>query len=82
MPNLTIRSLDDASMTRLRLRAAIHGRTMEDEARDILRSALSTEVPLPLSLGQVIQQRFEALGAADLLQAPREAIRAPADYHK
>lgn len=41
MAVMTIRNIDDAIKNRLRLRAVMHGRSMEDEARDILRSALS-----------------------------------------
>jgi phosphopantothenoylcysteine decarboxylase/phosphopantothenate--cysteine ligase len=39
MASLTIRKLDDSLKKRLRMRAAQHGRSMEDEARNILRSA-------------------------------------------
>jgi len=39
MASLTVRQLDDALKTRLRLRAARHGRSMEDEIRSILRVA-------------------------------------------
>lgn len=42
MASMTIRNLDDSLKQRLRLRAAAHGRSMEDEMRDILRTALST----------------------------------------
>lgn len=73
---MTIRNIDDAIKNRLRLRAAMHGRSMEEEARDILRSALSTEIPRPRNLGQAINERFRALGGVDLPDLPREAIRA------
>jgi plasmid stability protein len=76
MAVMTIRNIDDAIKNRLRLRAAMHGRSMEDEARDILRSALSTEIPRPRNLGQAINERFGALGGVDLPDIPREAIRA------
>src|SRR5262249_41097302 len=39
MPSITIRQLDEALKKRLRLRAASHGRSMEDEVRVILRTA-------------------------------------------
>ena len=39
MASLTIRQLDDDTKTRLRLRAAANNRSMEDEARTILREA-------------------------------------------
>ena len=37
---LTIRNLDDLLKSRLRLRAAARNRSMEEEARQILRAAL------------------------------------------
>ena len=43
MGSITIRQLDDALKHRLRLRAARHGRSMEDEARTILRNAAGEE---------------------------------------
>ncbi len=79
MAVMTIRNIDDALKKRLRLRAAMHGRSMEDEARDILRSALSAEIPRPRNLGQAINERFGRLGGVDLPDVPREAIRPPAD---
>lgn len=79
MAVMTIRNIDDALKTRLRLRAAMHGRSMEDEARDILRSALSTEVPRPRNLGQAIHERFSALDV-DLPDLPREPIRKPVEF--
>lgn len=80
MAVMTIRNIDDAIKNRLRLRAAMHGRLMEDEARDILRSALSTEIPRPRNLGQAINERFGELGGIDLLDVRREPIRQPADF--
>ena len=46
MASLTIRNLDDRTKDRLRLRAAHHKRSMEDEARNILMSALAEEAPV------------------------------------
>ena len=79
MAVITIRNIDEAIKRRLRLRAAMHGRSMEDEARDVLRSALSTDVPRPRNLGQAIHERFRLLGGVDLPDVPREAIRQPVD---
>lgn len=39
MPSLTVRQLDEKLKKRLRLRAARHGRSVEDEVRTILREA-------------------------------------------
>jgi antitoxin FitA len=61
MATLTIRDLDDAVKARLRVRAAHNGRSMEAEARAILRAAL-TEAAAQRGLGSRIRQRFADLG--------------------
>ena len=76
---MTIRNVDEALKTRLRVRAAQHGRSMEDEARDILRSALSAEAPRGRSLVEAIRARMAPLGDVDLELPVREAIRNPPD---
>src|SRR3954451_3846984 len=43
MASITIRRLDDDAKRRLRLRAARHGRSMEDEARIILRGVSAAD---------------------------------------
>jgi len=43
MASLTIRKLDEALKAQLRLRAAAHGRSVEDEVRTILRDAASPQ---------------------------------------
>jgi antitoxin FitA len=75
MANLTIRNLDEGTKTRLRVRAAHHGHSMEEEARTILRCALAEETKAPASLGRAIHQRFKALGGVDLELPAREPIR-------
>ena len=49
MASITIRGLDDDLKQRLRLRAARNGRSMEDEARTILRemAAGADQLPAP-----------------------------------
>jgi len=80
MAVMTIRNIDEAIKTRLRIRAALHGKSMEEEARDILRSALSTEPVRPRDLGQAIHERFAALGGVDLPEIPREPSREPPGF--
>ena len=46
MASLTIRNLDPAVKDRLRVRAAERGRSMEEEARLILRRAVNERVPV------------------------------------
>lgn len=41
MARLTVRNLDEATMRELRLRAAENGRTVADEAHEILKAELS-----------------------------------------
>lgn len=77
MASITIRNLDDPLKARLRIQAAVHGRSMEDEARDILRSALSCEPTRQVDLAAAIRARFAPLGGVDLLIAPREPMRTP-----
>ncbi len=77
MASITIRNLDNDLKGRLRVRAARHGRSMEDEARDMLRTALAGERQPPRSLAAAIRRRFQSLGGVDLPIAPREAMREP-----
>ena len=65
MANLTIRNLDDNVKAVLRMRAAQHGRSMEEEARQILRQSL-TPVVLAGSLAERIGRRFAGLDADNL----------------
>lgn len=39
MASITIRNLEDDTKHRMKLRAALHGRSMEEEVRDVLRRA-------------------------------------------
>jgi antitoxin FitA len=77
MASMTIRDIDERLKARLRVQAAHHGRSMEDEARDILRTALSTERLRIGTLVDSIRARIEPLGGLELEIAPREAIREP-----
>jgi plasmid stability protein len=77
MASITIRNLDDGLKSRLRVQAAIHGRSMEDEARDILRSVLSRHPQPATNLADTIHARFAALGGVDLPLLPREQLREP-----
>ncbi|HET9718062.1 MAG TPA: bifunctional phosphopantothenoylcysteine decarboxylase/phosphopantothenate--cysteine ligase CoaBC [Pseudolabrys sp.] len=48
MASLTVRQLDEKLKKRLRLRAAQHGRSVEDEVRTILREAAAQTVEAPV----------------------------------
>lgn len=70
MATLTVRDLDETVKARLRIRAAEHGRSMEAEARAILRSALTGPVPVR-GLGSRIHGRFVELADIPIPVAPR-----------
>jgi plasmid stability protein len=80
MGSITIRNLDDSLKSRLRVQAAVHGRSMEDEARDILRSALSREPGRQRNLAAAIRARFAPLGGVELPAMPRDTMRAPPTF--
>jgi plasmid stability protein len=80
MASLTVRNLDDPLKARLRIRAATHGRSMEEEVRDILRTALNTETPRPGNLAAAIRARFAGSGGVELEPLPREPIREPPSF--
>lgn len=75
MATLTIRDLDDELKRSLRMRAASRNRSMEEEARQILRAALQDTPALAPDLGQRIRARFNGMGDVALPLAPREPVR-------
>jgi plasmid stability protein len=78
---MTIRNLDEKLKARLRMQAAKHGRSMEEEARDILRSALST-ASSRASLVKSIRRRIEPIGGVDLPNIAREPMREPSNFEE
>jgi len=79
--SITIRNLEDTLKSRLRIQAAFHGRSMEDEARDILRSALNRQPVPPGNLAVSIRSRFARLGGVELPAVPREPMREPPSFN-
>ena len=76
MASITIRNLDDDVKTRLRVRAAENGRSMEEEVRVILREAVGRK-PGSRNLASLIRARFGPLGGVELELPPREPAREP-----
>ena len=62
MAQLLVRNIEDSVKTRLKQRAKTHGRSMEEEARDILRSALCEEEANPVGMGTQIANLFRGIG--------------------
>jgi len=78
MSTLTIRNLEPAIKDKLRMSAATHGRSMEEEVRTILRSVLSQPAAPTTGMGSRIHARFAAIGGVELdvparTSAPRAA---------
>jgi antitoxin FitA len=82
MATLTIRQLDEKTKARLRVRAAHHGRSMEEEAREILRSTLAAARPAHRNLAESIRRRFAAFGGVELPLTRRDALRRPPDFSR
>jgi plasmid stability protein len=80
MASITIRNLDDTVKKRLRVRAAQNGRSMEDEARTILRAVLVEEAAPPENMYQAIRRIFDPLGGMELELPPREKMREPPSF--
>ena len=80
MASITIRRLDDNLKVKLRIQAASHGRSMEEEARDILRVALATSSPRKMNLAESIRRHISPLGGVELAIPVREAVRRPPDF--
>ena len=84
MGSLLIRNLDDRLKARLRVRAAAQGRSMEEEARQILRRELGEpdERDHGKSLGQIARELFGPERGVDLEPHPPVHVREPPDFSK
>ena len=78
MASITIRNLDEALKRSLRVRAAEHGRSIEEEVRAILRAAVAAP-EAPGDLGRRIDRRFAGLGGVELDLPAREPMRPAPD---
>ena len=79
MANITIRNLDDGVKTRLRVRAAEHHRSMEEEARIILRGAVKGG-PSTRNLAEIARTHFGPDNGVDLELPPRGPMREPPSF--
>jgi plasmid stability protein len=62
MAQLLVRNLDDHVKAKLQRRARKHGRSTEEEVRDILRVAVNDEVSQAPPLGSRFKARFARIG--------------------
>jgi plasmid stability protein len=77
MASITIRDLDETIKERLRVRAAHHKRSMEEEARSILRAAVAEEETAATNVAEAIRRRFRPFGGVELRIPEREPSREP-----
>lgn len=82
MASITIRKLDAAVKAKLRIHAARQGQSMEEAAREILKTALAERPRGATSMAETIQRRFAALGGVEIELPPREAMREPPRFAK
>ena len=80
MASITIRRLEDTTKDRLRIRASHHGRSMEEEAREILKVAVSGKSSTGRNLAESIRRRFAALGGVKIARQPRDPMRYPPNF--
>lgn len=79
MATITIRNLEDDVKTRLRVRAAGHGHSMEEEVRRILRKAVGRREN-SRDLLSIVRSHFGPANGVDLELPPREPAREPPSF--
>ena len=62
MPQILVRNLDTQTKSRLQRRAKRNGRSMEEEAREILRTSLHKDEAPSRGLGTEIAELFRGIG--------------------
>ena len=77
---LTIRNVPSAAKERLRVRAAMNGRSMEAELRAILNAALDSGADRGENLAEAIRRRFAPFGGVELEEHPAEFVGEPPDF--
>ncbi len=79
MAQLLVRHLDDDVKTKLQVRARRHGRSTEEEVREILRNAVKDEGVAQAPLGTRIAARFAGIGLTEDIPELRGEQARPAD---
>lgn len=76
MAQFVVRNIESAVKARLQRRARRNGRSMEEEVRDILRSAVAEEPAPTGGLGKEIAGLFSAVGLeADIPELRGHAVK-------
>ncbi|HXW53757.1 MAG TPA: hypothetical protein VEL47_06605 [Myxococcota bacterium] len=77
MASLSVRKIDKAVYERLRVRAAVHGVSMEEEVRQILEQAVAA----PTKISEVFKKYFGPEHGVELTIAKRKPHR-PVEFEE
>ena len=80
MAQLVVRNLEDDVKAKLQLRARRHGRSTEEEVRQILRNAIKEEDSPKMGLGSRIAARFAGIGLEEDIEELRGQPARPAEF--
>jgi plasmid stability protein len=79
MADLLIQVEDDVK-EKLRRRASSHGRSLDEEVREIVRNAAESEEAKPAGLGTRLAARFRGIGLEQEIPELRGYPAEPADF--
>jgi antitoxin FitA len=79
---LVVRNLEEDVKARLQRRARRHGRSTEEEVREILRNAVKNEGAQRAPLGSRLRARFAGIGLEDELPELRGEVARPATFEE
>ena len=82
MAAISVRDLDEEVATRLKMRAARHGLSMEAEVRAILTDAVRDGIDEQSNLADAIRVRFAAIGGVELENPARQDLPRAVDLPK
>lgn len=82
MAQLVVRQLDDDVKTKLQRRARRHGRSTEEEVREILRNAVKDEGSPQTALGSRLAARFAGVGLREEIPELRGHPVQPAELEE
>lgn len=82
MAQILIRQLDDDTKAKLQRLARQHGRSTEEEVRDILRNAVRNVDDPPGRLGSRIASRFTGVGLKEEIPELRGQPVEPAQFEQ
>jgi antitoxin FitA len=77
MAQVIVRKLEDSVKRKLQQRAARHGRSMEEEVRDILRDAVKDDDRPRKGLGTAIAERFKGIELEEPIPKLKIKLRIP-----